>query len=75
LFHTLWSKAVECPHYDKREWSQMQQMLWALQGLTPAPPGTEIEPPPWDVLLRQWDEEWRSNGGPPYDPLDAEEEP
>ena len=62
LFHTLWSKAVDGPFYDKREWSQLQQVLWALQGLTPLPPSMVGEPPPWDILLREWDAEDRARG-------------
>lgn len=30
LFHTLWSKAVGTPNYDKSEWKSLQEMVFNL---------------------------------------------
>jgi hypothetical protein len=30
LFHTLWSKAVGTPEYNKREWQRLEQLILEL---------------------------------------------
>jgi hypothetical protein len=31
LFHILWTKAVGSPTYDKKEWLELEKLIWRKQ--------------------------------------------
>ena len=46
LLHTLWSKAVGQPHYERNEWIALEQAIFTLIAMTPP---DAIEPPKWSA--------------------------